>query len=187
MPASAFVVRVPAAESLVGELRNRFDATSQLGVPAHITVLYPFMPPDEISSDVLRKAKMALNTVPSFEFSLASVGRFATTAYLSPAPPEPFIALTTALAECFPMYRPYAGAYESVVPHLTVAHGSAENAHSAAVELEHRLFVSEPIQTRCTSVALLENSSGRWKQMHAFDLAEADQRGILQSRTSGLE
>jgi 2'-5' RNA ligase len=177
MSVSAFVVKVPAAESAVGELRSRFDATAKLGVPAHITVLFPFMPPDEITSDVLHQAQIALSTVPSFGFSLARIGRFPTTTYLSPVPPEPFVALTTALIERFPVFRPYGGAHEGVVPHLTVAYGDAAKAHAAAVELEQRLCLLKPIRTECNSVTLLENSSGRWREMHVFDLPTLKQRG----------
>lgn len=105
MPTSAFVVTVPAAESLVGTLRDRFDASAKLGVPAHITVLFPFMPPEDITPDILDQAQAALSAVPSFGFSLANMGRFPTTAYLSPTPAEPFIALTVALTKCFPTVR----------------------------------------------------------------------------------
>lgn len=45
MAITAFVVRVPSAETVVAELRKRFDATVQHGVPAHISVLVPFMDP----------------------------------------------------------------------------------------------------------------------------------------------
>jgi len=167
---TAFVVEVAAAESAVADLRSRFDATCHLGVPAHITVLFPFMPPDEITPDVLRQAESALSVVQSFEFSLRRVERFAVTTYLSPDPPDPFIALTTALVERFPKFRPYGGAYDGVVPHLTVAHGDAATAHFAAVELERRLSVRQAIRTCCNSVALLQNSSGRWRRMHVIDL-----------------
>jgi 2'-5' RNA ligase len=187
MPVSAFVVKVPEAESAVGELRNRFDATAMLGVPPHITILFPFMHPEEITSDVLLQAQIALSPVPSFGFSLAGVGRFPTTTYLSPVPPEPFVALTTALIECFPAFRPYGGAHEGVVPHLTVAHGDAANAHAAAVELEQRLGALKPIRTECNSVTLLENSSGRWKEMHVFDLPNRRQGSETRARAAGVE
>ncbi|WP_321821116.1 MULTISPECIES: 2'-5' RNA ligase family protein [unclassified Burkholderia] len=170
MLTTAFVVEVPAAESTVADLRSRFDATSDLGVPAHITVLFPFMPPDEITPDVLHQAQSALSNVRPFEFSLRKVERFAVTTYLAPDPPEPFVALTTALVERFPMFRPYGGAHDGIVPHLTVAHGDAVTAHLAAVELEHRLSAREAIRTCCSAVALLGNSSGRWRKMHVIDL-----------------
>jgi len=173
MSISAFVARIPAAEPLVGQLRSRFDATSKLGVPAHITVLFPFMAADEITSDILRQAQAALNEVPSFEFSLAGVGRFPLTAYLCPAPSEPFVALTAALTDRFPAFPPYGGAHEGVVPHLTVAHGDHSTAAAIAVDLENRLRVMGPVHTRCDAVTLLENSSGRWREMHVFALPDA--------------
>lgn len=176
MSVSAFVVEVPAAEPAVSELRSRFDATAKLGVPAHITVLFPFMAPDEITADVLRQAQTALSVVQPFRFSLTKIGRFAATTYLAPVPPEPFITLTTALVERFPMFRPYGGAHDDVVPHLTVAHGDDAIAHSAAVELERRLCALEPIRTECNSVTLLENASGRWKRMHVFNLSKTDEK-----------
>jgi len=158
MLTTAFVVEVPAAESTVADLLSRFDATSDQGVPAHITVLFPFMPPDEITTDVLRQAQSALSVVQPFEFSLRKVGRFAVTTYLAPDPPEAFVALTTALVERFPMFRPYGDAHDGIAPHLTVAHGDAATAHLAAVELEHRLSAQEAIRTCCRSAGELVGS-----------------------------
>lgn len=51
---SALIVRVPEAEPLVGTFRDRFDPVARLGVPAHITLLYPFEPPADIDVQVLR-------------------------------------------------------------------------------------------------------------------------------------
>ena len=68
MPQSAFIVRVPEAEALVRELRNRFDASSRLGVPAHVTVLFPFMSPERVTAVVLAEVKAALQQVPAFTF-----------------------------------------------------------------------------------------------------------------------
>ncbi|SOE74583.1 2'-5' RNA ligase superfamily protein [Burkholderia sp. OK233] len=176
MSASAFVAKVPAVESVVGDLRDQFDSAAKLGVPAHITILFPFMPPEEITPGVLQQAQEALSVVPSFVFSLGEIGRFPTTTYLLPAPASPFVALTTALVRRFPAFRPYGGEHREIVPHLTVAHGDPSHAKVAAAELEWRLGASPLVQTECTSVALLENSSGRWDEMHVFPLPSA---GVL--------
>ena len=42
---SAVVVEVPEAEPLVGAWRLRFDPVAALGMPAHVTLLYPFVAP----------------------------------------------------------------------------------------------------------------------------------------------
>lgn len=171
MPITAFVVRVPGAEALVGDLRTRFDATVQEGVPAHISVLVPFMDPARVSPAVLTRAQEALGHIPPFEFELRRTGRFPTTTYLAPEPPDPFIAMTTALVRAFPGFPPYGGEHAGVIPHLTVAHGDAERATTAASELEQRLRMAGPVQARCSSVVLLENSTGRWEELHVFQLA----------------
>ncbi|TWD77280.1 2'-5' RNA ligase superfamily protein [Variovorax beijingensis] len=174
MAISAFAVNVPSAEPLVGDLRQRFDATAKLGVPAHITVLGPFMDPQQITPAVLDRAQHALNRVAAFSFSMGRVARFPATAYLAPEPPEPFIAMTKALVDVFPDFLPYGGEHQSVVPHLTVAHGNPSEADAAAAELQKRLDASGGILADCTSVVLIENSTGRWEELHVFPLAPAD-------------
>lgn len=173
MAISAFVVKVPAAEPLAGDLRRRFDATVALGVPAHITVLVPFMNPSLITADVLDRAGRALQRTPSFAFSLGKVGRFPETAYLAPEPAAPFVAMTLALVAAFPSFLPYGGEHDGVIPHLSVAHGNARHAEEAAVELQARLRASGAVHAMCTEVTLIENSSGRWQDMHVFQLPAA--------------
>lgn len=170
MAISAFVVRVPAAEPLVGDLRARFDATVALGVPAHITLLVPFMAPTDITPAVLALARQRLANFAPFRFSLGTVGRFPETAYLAPEPTAPFIAMTRALAAAFPRFPPYGGEHPDIVPHLSVAHGNADDAATAAVELQQRLDALGAVQAECDAVVLLENSTGRWATMHVFDL-----------------
>jgi 2'-5' RNA ligase len=101
MAISAFVVHVPEVEACVGRLRERFDATTSLGVPAHITVLAPFMSPERITDAVLCEAQAAIAQSRSFAFTLAKVARFPTTTYLAPESPEPFVRLTEALVRRF--------------------------------------------------------------------------------------
>ena len=174
---SAFIVRVPEAEPCVRALRERFDASVKLGVPTHITVLVPFMPPHSITDAVLRRVQRALSAVPSFAFSLSEVRRFPATTYLAPEPATSFIALTESLVREFPEYPPSGGEFESIIPHLTVAHGSAADAEVAAVQLAAAVRVHGPIASTCMSVALLENSSGLWKDAHAFPLLGAHNGG----------
>ena len=46
---SALVVVVPEAEQLVGPFREKYDPSAAAGMPPHITLLYPFKPPDAVS------------------------------------------------------------------------------------------------------------------------------------------
>ena len=134
------------------------------------SILVPFMDPARVTPAVLAMAQEALREVSPFDFTLRRVGRFPTTAYLAPEPPDPFVAMTASLFRTFPEFPPYSGEHTDVIPHLTVAHGDAESATVAAAELEQQMRKAGPIQARCASVVLLENSTGRWKEFHLFKL-----------------
>ena len=164
-PATAFVVRVPEAEGLVRDLRERFDPVALLGVPAHITVLYPFMPPHEITPAVLARAAEMLADHPAFAFRLARVARFPGSVYLAPQPAAPFIALTEALVRAFPGFAPYGGAHAAIVPHLSVGQGDEPTVDQAAAELQAALREHGPIEAQCGGLCLLENAGGRWREM----------------------
>jgi len=170
MPQTGLVVYVPEAEERFGELRRRFDPQAQLGVPAHITVLFPFIDPGSIGARERAALTRTFGELAQFPFVLAGVRRFPATTYLALESPDPFVALTNAVVRRFPEYLPYGGAYESLIPHLTVADGNAASADEAEFTLRELMQAHGPINALCTSVALLENSSGHWRQMHEFPL-----------------
>jgi 2'-5' RNA ligase len=174
VPASAFIIHVSEAEQLVGRLRLKYDATAALGVPAHVTILFPFMSPERITPNVVHAAAEAFAVVPSFEFILNEVRRWPKTTYLAPEPKQPFIQLTRAVTEEFPEYPPYAGEHPEIVPHLTVAHGDVQAAETAEGELRAALQSSGPIRGFCREVELIENSSGAWRTMHVIALQRRD-------------
>jgi 2'-5' RNA ligase len=133
-------VQVPVA---VNRLRDRMDPSAAQGVPAHVTLIYPFMPPDRLKDDVRRQIEQIVAAERSFAFTLKSVGRWPNVVYLAPDPAEPFRRLTQALAQAFPDYPPYAGAHADVVPHLTIAQDVPADYMDAA---EHALPALLPIR-----------------------------------------
>jgi 2'-5' RNA ligase superfamily len=157
MPRTALIVVVPEAEPAVAALRLEHDWSAPLGVPAHVTVLYPFAGPDEVDEAELAEA---LAAVPPFDFTLDRVERFdAGAVWLHPEPSAPFAALTHAVWERFPDYPPYEGAFQVVIPHLTVSD----------VPLE--VSVPLPIPSRADEVTWIEETTdGRWATRRAFPL-----------------
>ncbi|WP_395683499.1 2'-5' RNA ligase family protein [Dokdonella sp.] len=174
MPRSALVILVPEAEPMVAALRERFDPSAKVGVPAHVTVLFPFVPPEQWSDAVMAAVADAIRGVDVFDFRLSKVGRFPATAYLVPEPAAPFVALTQRVVERFPSHAPYGGAHAEIIPHLTVADRDAANAVVAAAALDARLQTDGAIASTCRRVTLLEHSSGVWREVRAFDLAPGD-------------
>ena len=162
---------------MVSGLRDRFDASASLGVPAHITVLFPFMSPEGIDAAVLQRIESVVSKARAFKFFLAKVARFPATAYLEPEPPAPFIALTESLVQEFPQFPPFAGEFPTIIPHLTVAHGNTAEAEIAQAELVSAIARHGPIASACSSLVLMENSSGTWRQMHVFPFARTQPAG----------
>ena len=52
---TAIIVPVGAAEPIVGRWRTRFDPAAAAGVPAHVTIIYPFLPGHDIDDNVVRE------------------------------------------------------------------------------------------------------------------------------------
>jgi len=63
---SAVLVPVPEAERVVSHHRARLDAAAAAGVPAHVTVLYPFVPPSAITAGTVAALAQAVASVAAF-------------------------------------------------------------------------------------------------------------------------
>jgi len=163
---------VPEAERYIAHHRQRFDPSARRNVPAHVTILYPFMAPPLVDEEVVARVAGIARSVPCFNYRLARTERFPVALYLAPDPGEPFMTLMNGLFRAFPDYPPFEGKFETVVPHVTVAHGD----EPLLCEIEVELRIALPgagVQARCSELVLIENSSGRWEQMQVFALGES--------------
>lgn len=159
-PESSIMVLVHAAEPLVGAWRAQYDPRAPVGVPAHVTVLYPFLAPDDIDDDVVAELRLLLTRCEPFAFRLSRAGRFPGVLYLVPEPAEPFVAMTDAIAHRWPEAPPYGGTHASVIPHLTVAHLDDSERLD---EIERVILPALPIETAATSAYLMvQGDDGRW-------------------------
>ncbi|BCY10363.1 2'-5' RNA ligase family protein [Actinoplanes sp. L3-i22] len=148
---SALIVPIPEAEPAVADLRARHDRSASWGVPAHITVIFPFLPPEQLTPQVLAAVRLIAAGVPRFYLSLDRVGWFGDRVlWLSPNPAEPFRELTNRLAVRFPQAEPYGGQFTDVVPHLTVGH-DAPGLTAVAAGVEAKL----PVKARVTALRLI--------------------------------
>jgi 2'-5' RNA ligase len=86
LASTALVVLVPEAEPVVSEVRGRHDPSVQLEVPAHVTLLFPFMPPAAVSASVQDSLRSLFAGFESFSIRFAEVCRWPQEAYLRPNP-----------------------------------------------------------------------------------------------------
>jgi 2'-5' RNA ligase len=169
---SGLIIEVPEAERAVSEPRSRMDGNARLGIPAHITVLFPFMPPAFIDDAVLRRLAGVFAAVPAFEHRLVRTNWFdEDVLWLAPEDDVPFRSLTESVHREFPDYPPFGGLYEDLVPHLTIADRCPlEQMKSAEQLVEKHLPIN--CVARGVSLVVQRDASGEWTRSTSFALGE---------------
>lgn len=70
---TGLILLVPEAEPVVAHIRRRCDPNAALGVPAHVTALYPFRPYELIDDEVKARLAALVGQTPAFEAAFAEV------------------------------------------------------------------------------------------------------------------
>ena len=165
MRQTAITIDVPAAEPVVARWREQYDPPAVMGMPAHVTLLWPFVPRCEA---VVRELRSLFAARAAFDVEFASTARFpGGVLYLAPEPAAPLRELTEAIFERWPEAPPFEGAYEDIVPHLTVANGHADDVLDA---VDAELRAGLPVATRVDEAQLYEFDGGRWGVTDRFAL-----------------
>lgn len=173
-PRAALVVTVPEAEPLVGPFRSKYDPIAALGLPAHITINFPFVPGVAPSADTLSRLQNIFAAAQPVSFTLDSIGRFPNVVYLTPNPSAPFVQLTNHIAEQFPDSPPYEGQFDTITPHLTVAFSSdCELLESVERAFSDAASNHLPIEVVADHVWLIDDTAGRWQKRASFTLGSA--------------
>jgi 2'-5' RNA ligase len=172
MIGSALVVLVPEAEALVKPFRDRYDPSASAGMPAHITLLYPFKPSDEVGETVIRSLRHCFMRFNAIQFSLSSIRRFPKEVlYLAPEEDEPFRQLTLAIWDQYPETPPYGGEWPDIVPHLSVAALQEKRQLDRVTdEFVEACQGKLPISAAASEVALMDNGAGLWQVRALFSL-----------------
>lgn len=147
---SSLVLLVPEADPLVDGF-------------AHVTLLFPFVPAEELTPEILARVRAQLATTAALDLRFDRTGRFPGVAYLALADPAPVNALIATLAAAWPAYPPYGGVHREVIPHLTLARAEpGDDAPLAAAEAAAAPHL--PIRARVAAVTVLvEDAAGRWR------------------------
>lgn len=169
MPESAVVVCVPEAEPIVAKWRGRYDPSAAVGVPAHITLLYPFVPPAELSAEVERDLEAELATVAPFDVTFHRTNRFGEQVlFLDPDPDRPFLDMIRRVSTRFRL-SPYGGTIPlaEVRPHLTVVDGDA----SVFDVVDRSVRRELPLTSRVSAATILvSDEQSRWTSLRSVPL-----------------
>jgi len=132
---SALVIMAPyRVQAFAVSLRRQYSFDGMMRVPAHITVLFPFAPPDQLDQVTDHLHDLYADTQP-FDVTLDGYGYFPRATYMRPLYPSPIKALFRRVHTIFPEYPPYRGAFgdDDITPHMTVGEFASEAERQQAV------------------------------------------------------
>ncbi|MCA1674205.1 MAG: 2'-5' RNA ligase family protein, partial [Actinobacteria bacterium] len=140
-----------------------------------VTVIYPFLPPNRITENVVDEARACLTAIDAFECTFSHVAWFGQeVVWLAPDPDAPFRTLTELVWRHFPECPPYGGAHPNSIPHLTVGStrlGELADMKRAVIDVQGKL----PIRAQVDRVHLIAgaNAPGSWRTVAEFALPSA--------------
>ena len=158
-PSSAIVVRIGLPPALE-RVRRRLDRAASLGVPAHVTILYPWLPVGSLTAGARAAVAGIARETRAFDVRFAAARRWPGVVYLEPDPAWRFSALIDRFTTRFPGFPAYDGTIEEVIPHLTLV----ENADAPLDEIAAAAARHVPFERSVRSIEVLaERADGRWQ------------------------
>jgi hypothetical protein len=147
------------------QFRQLHVPDASLGLPAHVTLLYPFVPADELGGMHEARLRASASQLARFGYRLDSIERWPDNLFVAPRPVEPFAVLAAALAADWPEWPLYGGGVE-FEPHVSLGQPADE---ADEQELRALAATSLPARRWATGVVLIaEAADGRWATRARF-------------------
>lgn len=159
---TALTINVPEADPLV-----------RAGFPAHVTVLYPFLPAARIDAAVDGRLTALFASHRQFALHFREFRRHPGVLMLDPDPARPLLALTKDLRERWPELVPYRGVFgdEGLDPHLTVSRAEGPEEYQAAYDaLESEYAPLLPLHAYVREVRLIIWDGTAWQDRTRYRL-----------------
>jgi 2'-5' RNA ligase len=167
---SALIVEVPEAEPIVAPWRRRHDPAAAAGIPAHVTILYPFAPPMALDEELDAALAAFAGAREPLEVVFSDIRRFPDTVWLAPEADSGFDALIAGAVAAFPAFPPYEGRFPDQVAHLTIGQGTEPEMDSLFAEVRAGLAGALPIRVRVDRLSLFVTLAGRWARRAIYRL-----------------
>jgi hypothetical protein len=110
---SAIVIPFLELDDVVDSWRRLLDPAQVRGIPAHVTVLFPFVDPTDLSTEILNALETHFSRARSFNVAFHSTAWFEDrVVYLEPKPEQQFRTMTKQLLRALlPVWRSTSAAY----------------------------------------------------------------------------
>lgn len=175
---TALLVPLNEVGRQIDDLRQ-LDPAAGFGLPAHVTVLYPFGPVDALDGSAISRLRGLFAAQQPFEVEFPSARWFGEDVlWLAPDDPRPFVAMTEAVVAAYPQWQPYGGTFATIVPHLTIGDNtdSAGRLASAAQlrAAEAAVLPRLPLRDSADSVLLMagQRELNSWRVLQEFRLGQ---------------
>ena len=167
---SAVIVRATLPAGLE-RMRRRHVASAAVDVPAHTTLLYPFVELADLDPAVRQRLREVVASHPAFDYRLARRAEWPDAIYVAVEPAEPFRRLHGDLQAAFPDWPLYGPDWNlEYEPHITVA--DREGRRDAGV-LDDPAWGALPRPARAESIDVIATRpDGRWRLVWRIPLGD---------------
>lgn len=149
-------------------------------MPAHVTLLYPFVPWDELDPSIGRKIASVAARHTAFDYTMTGPERWPDTIYVAVEPVEPFVRLQADLAATFPEYPVYGqGSDFEFSPHITVAEGRAVDDE---LTMHDAAWAALPLVARAAWLDVVATDGGKWDRIWRVPLGRSDRTAVATIR-----
>ncbi|GAA5176070.1 2'-5' RNA ligase family protein [Pseudonocardia eucalypti] len=120
---TALVIPVPEADPALAAVGTRYPRLARPGLPAHLTVLYPWLPAAYVDDRARRSCAALAATAEPAEAEFREIGVHPGMVFLRPADPGPVDRLIAGARTRWPELPPYGGKYPDSPAHVSLALG----------------------------------------------------------------
>ena len=163
---TALVFLVPEVERAIRSWRSAHDPSAAEGMPAHITVLYPFIAEGDLREATLNELKAVCDKWQPIEVEFAEFGHFPGVLWLNPNSVQ-CLELITRVRDTFPQCLPYGRSDLKVIPHLTITDGASEQ---IVAQAQADIAPHLPPKAMISVIALMAFDGNGWVCQHEFEL-----------------
>ncbi len=162
-------ISLPELSKFVDKWRKPTVEVANVGVPPHLSLLYPWRKMPVKQSDLVslgliletfKPFRLCFNRLETFEVGIV---------YLALAEETQVRKIMRVLYEAFPDTKPYGGVVTDPVPHVTIAKTQPENLKSFATDISINLTL--PIEVFVDKITVMkEDNEGNWSDMYVYSL-----------------
>jgi 2'-5' RNA ligase len=155
LSSTLMIVAPHEVQAIAVPILRQYAPETLIRVPAHITILYPFVPVEQLdeASEILRQ--VCANIVP-FDITLSGFASFPGVVFMKITDPQAIRNLFHHIFAAFPNYPPYGGRFGNELnPHMTVAEFTNEARQQAS-----KMPAYDPISFQATRIHVMYGQPG---------------------------